>query len=80
MKKGEFCLCKYTEEVDSGIKFVLLMHPKEVKKNRTGTGWITRISLKNCEIVEGLDIRDGRILQMLGGAKRRLLTIGMIRI
>ncbi|MBR0546266.1 MAG: DTW domain-containing protein, partial [Treponema sp.] len=38
MKKGEFCLCKYTEEIDSGIKFVLLMHPKEVKKNRTGTG------------------------------------------
>lgn len=65
MKKGEFCLCKYTEEVDSGIKFVLLMHPKEVKKNRTGTGWITRISLKNCEIVEGLDFSQNERLNQL---------------
>lgn len=65
MKKGEFCLCKYTEEIDSGIKFVLLMHPKEVKKNRTGTGWITRISLKGCEIIEGLDFAENTRLNKL---------------
>lgn len=64
-KKGEFCLCKYTKEIDSGIKFVLLMHPKEVKKNRTGTGWITRISLKNCEIIEGLDFSQNARLNAL---------------
>lgn len=64
-KKGEFCLCKYITEVDSGIKFVLLMHPKEVKKNRTGTGWITRLSLKNCEIIEGLDFAENTRLNKL---------------
>lgn len=64
-KKGDFCLCKYTKEVDSGIKFVLLMHPKEVKKNRTGTGWITRISLKDCEILEGLDFSKNKRLNEL---------------
>ena len=34
------------------------MHPKEVKKNHTGTGWITRASLKDCEIVEGQDFTN----------------------
>ncbi len=64
-KKEEFCLCKYTTEIDSGVKFVLLMHPKEVKKNRTGTGWITRISLKGCEIFEGLDFSQNERLSSL---------------
>jgi len=30
-----FCLCKYAEPVDAGVKFVLLMHPKEAKRERT---------------------------------------------
>lgn len=64
-KKDEFCLCKYTKEVDSGIKFVLLMHPKEVKKNRTGTGWLTRMTLKNCEVIEGLNFAENTRLQKL---------------
>lgn len=64
-KKEEFCLCPYSKEVDSGIKFVLLMHPKEVKKNRTGTGWITRMTLKDCEIIEGLDFSQNTRLQKL---------------
>lgn len=69
-KKGEFCLCKYTEEIDSGVKFVLLMHPKEVKKNRTGTGWITRISLKDCEIIEGLNFSENtRLTRLLNDPK-----------
>ena len=42
------------------------MHPKEVKKNHTGTGWITRASLKDCEIVEGLDFSNStRLNKML---------------
>lgn len=44
---------------------MLLMHPKEVKKNRTGTGWITRISLKDCEILEGLDFSKNKRLNEL---------------
>ena len=40
-----FCLCKYAEPVDAGVKFVLLMHPKEAKRERTGTGRIAHVSL-----------------------------------
>ena len=59
------CLCSYTKEMDSGIKFVLLMHPKEAKKNRTGTGHIARISLTGCEIIMGLDFAENKRLQEL---------------
>ncbi len=59
------CLCKYTQEIDTGIKFVLLMHPKEFKKQRTGTGNIAHISLKNSEIIVGLDFSTNERLQTL---------------
>ena len=59
------CLCKYTKEFDPGIKFVLLMHPKEAKKQRTGTGRIVQISIKDSEILVGLDFSKNQRLQEL---------------
>ena len=59
------CLCKYTQEIDSGVKFVLLMHIKEAKKQRTGTGRLTKISLKDCEIFEGIDFSQNKRLHEL---------------
>lgn len=63
------CLCKYTREIDSGIKFVLLMHIKEAKKQRTGTGRLTKISLKDCEIFEGIDFTQNKRLNELLSSK-----------
>lgn len=59
------CLCKYTKELDTGIKFVLLMHPKEAKRQRTGTGNLAHISLKDSEIIVGLDYSQNSRLQQL---------------
>lgn len=59
------CLCSYTKEIDSGIKFVLLMHPKEARKQRTGTGHITKMSLKDSEIIVDLDFSKNARLQEL---------------
>lgn len=59
------CLCKYTKEIDTGIKFILLMHPKEAKRQRTGTGNLAHISLKNSEIIVGLDFSKNERLQTL---------------
>ena len=50
-----YCLCKYTKEIDTGIKFVFLMHPKEQRRQRTGTGRLSHISLKNAETLVGVD-------------------------
>ena len=59
------CLCGWTSEIDTGVKFVLLMHTKEAKKQRTGTGRITNISLKNSEIIVGIDFTKNERLQTL---------------
>lgn len=59
------CLCKYTKELDTGIKFVFLMHPKEFKRQRTGTGNLSHITLKDSEIIVGLDYAKNERLQAL---------------
>lgn len=59
------CLCKYTKELDTGVKFVFLMHPKEAKRTRTGTGNLSHISLKDSEIIVGLDFAQNVRLQQL---------------
>ena len=61
----ENCLCKYTEEIDTGIKFVFLMHPKEAKRQRTGTGNLAHISLKDSEIIVGLNFAENTRLNQL---------------
>lgn len=49
------CLCPYIKEIDAGIKFVFLMHPKEFRHQRTGTGQLAHISLARSELFVGLE-------------------------
>lgn len=41
------------------------MHPKESKKQRTGTGRLCKISMKDCEIIEGIDFSENARLNEL---------------
>ena len=60
------CLCSYTKEFDPQIKFVFLMHPKEAKKQRTGTGRLSKNSLTDSEILVGVDFtQNKRLLQLI---------------
>ena len=45
------CYCGYIEAIDPGIRFVFLMHPWEAYKQKTGTGRLASLSLKESEIV-----------------------------
>ncbi len=45
------CYCRDISPIDTGVKFVFLMHPHEAKKQRTGTGRLASLSLKNSEII-----------------------------
>ena len=47
------CYCRFIKEVDPDIKFIFLMHPVEAYKQRTGTGRLASLSLKNSEIIIG---------------------------
>lgn len=45
------CYCKDITPIESGVKFVFLMHPHEAKKQRTGTGRLASLSLLDSEII-----------------------------
>ena len=64
-KPKSVCLCKYSRELDTGVKFVFLMHPKEFRRQRTGTGYLSHICLKDSEIIVGLDFAANKRLQEL---------------
>jgi len=49
------CMCSYITPIETNTRFVILMHPKEFKKTKNGTGHFTNLSLKNCESYVGID-------------------------
>ncbi len=52
------CMCKYIKPIDTNTKFVILMHPKEYRKTKNGTGHFTNKSLNNSEIFIGIDFTN----------------------
>jgi len=59
------CYCKYIKPFDPGIKFVFLMHPKEFKRQRTGTGRLASLTLEGSEILVGIDFTKNEHLNSL---------------
>lgn len=49
------CMCAYITPIETKTRFVLLMHPKEFRKTKNGTGHFTNLSLENCEIHVGVN-------------------------
>lgn len=49
------CFCKYVKPFETRTRFLILMHPKEFKRQRTGTGRVTALSLVNSQIIVGAD-------------------------
>ena len=45
------CYCDAITPIDAGVKFVVLMHPKEAFKQKTGTGRLTHLALLDSEII-----------------------------
>jgi DTW domain-containing protein YfiP len=49
------CMCSYVKPIGTRTKFVILMHPKEFKKTKNGTGRLTHLSLPNSELFIDID-------------------------
>jgi len=49
------CMCTYITPIRTKTQFVILMHPKEFRKTKNGTGHFTNLSLDNCTIHVGID-------------------------
>lgn len=51
------CVCSVITPFLSRTRFVLLVHPREYRRTRIGTGWITHLALPNSEVCVGVDFR-----------------------
>ncbi|MDD2449508.1 MAG: DTW domain-containing protein [Sulfurimonas sp.] len=49
------CMCNEVHKIKTKTKFVILMHPKEFKKVKNGTGHLTHLSLESSELFVGVD-------------------------
>ena len=54
------CMCAYINPIETHTRFIILMHPKEFKKTKNGTGHFTNLSLKHCEIHIGVDFTQNK--------------------
>ncbi len=52
------CMCKYVSVTKTKTKFVILMHFKEFKKTKNGTGIFSHLSLENSELFVGIDFSE----------------------
>jgi len=49
------CMCRYIRPLQTKTQFVILMHPKEFRKTKNGTGHFTNLSLVNANLYVGDD-------------------------
>lgn len=60
------CICKHISPFQTKTRFIILMHPKEYKKEKNGTGQMTKLQLENSEIIVGVDFTNNdRVNQIL---------------
>lgn len=60
------CLCGSIKPFTTRMRFVILMHTKEAKKQKTGTARLAKLCLTNAELLIGTDFtRDARVNALL---------------
>lgn len=60
------CVCEYIKsQIETKTKFVILMHPKEFRKTKNGTGHMTNNSLSNSQIFIGIDFSNHKEINEL---------------
>ena len=71
-------MCEYIRPITTQTKFIVLMHPKEFKKTKNGTGHFTHLSLPNSELFMGIDFSDNdrinEIISTLPNMRSTLVT------
>ena len=60
MRVASSCICKHTNPIYTNTRFVILMHPKEHRKEKNGTGRMTNLQLENSEIIVGVDFTNNK--------------------
>ena len=58
-------MCSHIRPIKTQTKFVILMHPKEFKKTKNGTGHFTHLSLLNSELYIDVDFSQHSAINRL---------------
>ncbi|WP_233897832.1 tRNA-uridine aminocarboxypropyltransferase [Tenacibaculum piscium] len=70
MMPSSSCICKHINHIQTKTRFIILMHPKEYKKEKNGTGRMTNLQLENSEIIVGVDFTNNkRVNEILNNEK-----------
>lgn len=70
------CLCHLIKPFETKIKFIILMHPMEAKKEKMGTGRISLAMLKNSSMIMGVDFtEDAEVNAIISDPKNYCLTM-----
>jgi DTW domain-containing protein len=54
----QYCRCPLIKPFDTDFRFVILMHTKEAKQEKLGTGRICKATLRNSQIIVGVDFTE----------------------
>ena len=60
MRPTSTCICKHIRSFQTKTRFIILMHPKEYRKEKVGTGIMTQLQLENSEIIVGVDFTNNK--------------------
>jgi DTW domain-containing protein YfiP len=60
MRPTSTCICKHISPFHTKTRFIILMHPKEYKREKNGTGHMTMLQLDNSEIIVGVDFTSNK--------------------
>jgi DTW domain-containing protein YfiP len=71
---GFGCFCEFVRPFDSGIHFVILIHPIEVKR-RIATGRMAHLCLKNSTLIEGQEFSDNLKVREIASDKSNYCVV-----
>lgn len=69
------CVCESIPSLNNQTHLVLLMHPKEFKKERLGTGRMTHAALKNSQMIMGVDFTNDQNVNELIRDPKNFCTV-----
>src|SRR3954463_3954199 len=69
------CWCASLQPMPTRTRFVFLMHPKEFKQEKAGTGRLTHLCLANSELHMGVGVDEHEEVQALINDPRNLTVL-----
>jgi len=65
LRPDSACFCRFIRPFSTRTRFIFLMHPREARKEKTGTGRLAHLCLRNSEIHIGTDFSGDDFLDTI---------------